>query len=40
MKAAFINQHGEPEVLQYGDLPDPVASRNPSRQTLTIGCRK
>jgi NADPH:quinone reductase-like Zn-dependent oxidoreductase len=25
MKAAFINQHGEPEVLQYGDLPDPVA---------------
>jgi len=25
MKAAFINQHGEPEALQYGDLPDPVA---------------
>ena len=25
MKAAFINQHGEVEVLQYGDLPDPVA---------------
>ena len=25
MKAAFINQHGEAEVLQYGDLPDPVA---------------
>jgi len=25
MKAAFINRHGEPEVLQYGDLPDPVA---------------
>jgi NADPH:quinone reductase-like Zn-dependent oxidoreductase len=25
MKAAFINQHGGPEVLQYGDLPDPVA---------------
>jgi NADPH:quinone reductase-like Zn-dependent oxidoreductase len=24
MKAAFINQHGEAEVLQYGDLPDPV----------------
>jgi NADPH:quinone reductase-like Zn-dependent oxidoreductase len=25
MKAVFINQHGGPEVLQYGDLPDPVA---------------
>jgi NADPH:quinone reductase-like Zn-dependent oxidoreductase len=25
MKAAFINQHGGPEVLKYGDLPDPVA---------------
>jgi NADPH:quinone reductase-like Zn-dependent oxidoreductase len=24
MKAAFINQHGDPEVLHYGDLPDPV----------------
>jgi NADPH:quinone reductase-like Zn-dependent oxidoreductase len=26
MKAAFFMQHGGPEVLQYGDLPDPVAS--------------
>ena len=25
MKAALINQHGGAEVLQYGDLPDPVA---------------
>lgn len=25
MKAAFFMQHGDPEVLQYGDLPDPVA---------------
>src|SRR5437016_2745251 len=25
MKAAFIAQHGGPEVLKYGDLPDPVA---------------
>ena len=25
MKAAFINRHGEAEVLQYGDLRDPVA---------------
>jgi NADPH:quinone reductase-like Zn-dependent oxidoreductase len=25
MKAAFINQHGGPKVLQYGDLPDPVS---------------
>src|ERR1700704_1545293 len=26
MKAAFIERLGGPEVLQYGDLPDPVAS--------------
>jgi NADPH:quinone reductase-like Zn-dependent oxidoreductase len=26
MNAAFINQHGGPEVLQYGDLTDPVAA--------------
>src|ERR1700686_1366976 len=25
MKAAFIEQFGGPEVLKYGDLPDPVA---------------
>jgi NADPH:quinone reductase-like Zn-dependent oxidoreductase len=25
MKAAFIEQHGGPEVLKYGDFPDPVA---------------
>ena len=25
MKAAFIEQHGGPEVLKYGDVPDPVA---------------
>jgi NADPH:quinone reductase-like Zn-dependent oxidoreductase len=25
MKAAFIERFGRPEVLQYGDLPDPVA---------------
>ena len=25
MKAAFIERHGGPEVLQYGDLLDPVA---------------
>ena len=26
MKAAFIEKFGGPEVLQYGDLPDPVAA--------------
>ncbi|MFL5104430.1 MAG: NADP-dependent oxidoreductase [Xanthobacteraceae bacterium] len=26
MKAAFIDRYGGPEVLQYGDLPDPVAA--------------
>src|ERR1700745_662216 len=26
MKAAFIERHGGPEVLKYGDLPDPVAA--------------
>lgn len=25
MKAAFFDMHGGPEVLRYGDLPDPVA---------------
>src|SRR5262245_4747202 len=25
MKAAFIERFGGPEVLQYGDLPDPAA---------------
>jgi len=25
MKAAYFEQHGGPEVLRYGDLPDPVA---------------
>ena len=27
MKAAFFMRHGGPEVLQYGDVPDPVAGR-------------
>src|SRR3954468_18526065 len=26
MKAAYIERHGGPEVLQFGDLPDPVAA--------------
>ena len=26
MKATFIEQFGGPEVLKYGDLPDPVAA--------------
>ncbi len=25
MKAAYFEQHGAPEVMKYGDLPDPVA---------------
>ena len=28
MKAAYFNEHGGPEVLKYGDLPDPVAGAN------------
>ena len=28
MKAAFIDQHGGPEVLKYGDVPDPIAQSN------------
>ena len=27
MKAVFIERHGGPEELKYGDLPDPVAKR-------------
>jgi NADPH:quinone reductase-like Zn-dependent oxidoreductase len=26
MKAAYVERFGDPEVLQYGDLPDPVAA--------------
>src|SRR5246500_5988936 len=26
MKAAFIERHGGPDVLKYGDMPDPVAA--------------
>jgi NADPH:quinone reductase-like Zn-dependent oxidoreductase len=26
MKAAYIERHGGPEVLQYGDMPDPMAA--------------
>src|SRR6202007_1685424 len=26
MKAAFIERHGGPEVLKFGDMPDPVAA--------------
>ena len=25
MKAAYIERHGGPDVLKYGDMPDPVA---------------
>lgn len=28
MKAAFFEEHGGPEVMQYGDVPDPVAGPN------------
>lgn len=27
MKAAYFERHGSPEVLEYGDLPDPVAGK-------------
>ena len=26
MKAAFIERHGGPEVLEFGEMPDPVAA--------------
>ena len=26
MKAAFIERHGGPEVLRFGEMPDPVAA--------------
>ena len=28
MKAVFFTEHGGPEVLQYGDLPEPIPSAN------------
>src|SRR5579864_6299153 len=27
MKAAYIERHGGPEVLKFGEMPDPVAAR-------------
>ena len=29
MKAAFFNKNGGPEVMEYGELPDPVTQTNP-----------
>jgi|Deesub1362A_J573_1020465.scaffolds.fasta_scaffold00440_30 NADPH:quinone reductase-like Zn-dependent oxidoreductase len=34
MKAVFFHQHGGPEVLQYGDLPDPQPGRGQVRVRL------
>ena len=34
MKAAFIEQYGGPEVLKYGDLPDPIAG--PSEVVIDV----
>ena len=34
MKAAYIEKFGGPEVLQYGDLPDPVAGPGEVAQIL------
>ena len=33
MKAVFIERHGGPDVMKYGDLPDPVADRARSWST-------
>jgi len=35
MKAAFIREHGGPEVLEVGDLPDPVAG--PGQVVVEVG---
>ena len=40
MKAAYIEQFGGPEVLQYGDLPDPVAGAGPGRRRRRGGERQ
>jgi NADPH:quinone reductase-like Zn-dependent oxidoreductase len=34
MKAVFINEHGGPDVLQYGDLPDPTP--NPDEVVVDV----
>ena len=33
MKAAYFMKNGGPEVMQYGDVPDPVA--NPAKCSST-----
>ena len=40
MKAAIIEQFGGPEVLQYGDLPDPVAGAGRGRRRRRRGERQ
>ena len=40
MKAAFIEQFGGPEVLKYGDLPDPVAGAGRGRRRYSSGERQ
>ena len=37
MKAAFIEQYGGPEVLKFGDLPDPVVPTPRSHSPTVSG---
>jgi len=37
MKAAFIEQYGGPEVLKFGDLPDPVVATPRSNSPTVSG---
>jgi hypothetical protein len=39
MKAAFIEQYGGPEVLKFGDLPDPVVA-TPRSNSPTVSGRR
>jgi hypothetical protein len=34
MKAAFIERHGGPEVLKFGEMPDPIPWPHPARSWL------
>ena len=40
MKAVYIERHGGPEVLEYGDVPDPVAGAGRGRRRHCRGKRQ
>ncbi len=38
MKAAFFEEHGGPEVMKYGEVPDPAAGPNDVLVDIHAAC--